>query len=31
MEEDPELEDDRHAGLAAQVARFMEQVTGEMS
>ena len=31
MEEDPELEHDRHAGLAAQVARFMEQVSGEMS
>ena len=31
MEEDPELERDRHAGLARQVARFMEQVSGEMS
>ena len=31
MEEDPDLESDRHAGLAAQVARFMEQVSGEMS
>ncbi len=31
MEEDPELESDRHAGLAAQVARFMAQVSGEMS
>ena len=31
MEEDPDLAADRHAGLSAQVARFMEQVSGEMS
>ncbi len=31
MEEDPDLEAGRHAGLAGQVARFMEQVSGEMS
>ena len=31
MEEDPDLASDPHAGLAAQVARFMEQVSGEMS
>jgi ATP-dependent DNA helicase RecG len=31
MEEDPDLELDRHAGLSAQVARFMQQVSGEMS
>ncbi len=31
MEEDPDLEAARHAGLAGQVARFMERVSGEMS
>ncbi len=31
MEEDPDLESERHTGLAAQVARFMQQVSGEMS
>ncbi len=31
MEKDPDLVANGHAGLAAQVARFMEQVSGEMS
>jgi ATP-dependent DNA helicase RecG len=31
MEDDPELEADSHAGISAQVARFMEKVSGEMS
>lgn len=31
MEEDPDLTADHHAGMATQVARFMERVSGEMS
>ncbi len=31
MENDPDLEAGNHAALAAQVARFMEKVSGEMS
>lgn len=31
MDEDPKLEAGLHSGLAAQVARFTEQVSGEMS